>query len=158
MDVCLTGGKDEQECEEDSEDSEGPAISASSVFCPLSPSHRLVEIAPELWQCPKCGAGPRDGVRFHFWSLAYVEMLEHEAEGLAIKYSPESDTYVMSSLDWLVDDEGKVLTGSLVESFIECISTPRQKASSTLPAVSKVGSGCSLFRGMFEDPLGEKKL
>lgn len=128
------------------------------MFCPLNPAHLLIEIAPDLWQCPKCGSGPRDGVRFPFWSLSCVEIFRHEAEGLAIKYNPESGVYVMSSLDWLLDDEGRVLTGTLVEEFLEYISTDQEKREAALPVTSRSGSGCSqeLSRLMYQSPFGKK--
>ena len=130
------------------------------MFCPLTPVHTLIEIAPGLYQCPKCGAGPRGGRRFPFWSLSAVEIFGHEAEGLAVRYNNLTECYVMTSLDWAVGDEGRVVAGTLVEVFIEYISTRQEKENATLPVVTGSGSGCSSLLSplMYEDPLGEKVL
>lgn len=130
------------------------------MFCPLNPNHRLKEVAPSLWQCPECGSGPRGGGRFPFWALSCVEIYKHSAEGLATRYDPRLDIYVVTALEWEVDDEGRVLPGSLTESFLEYLSTKKEVERGLLPVVSKEGSGCSsaLRRMMFPDPEGLKEV
>ena len=130
------------------------------MLCPLTRGHRLVEIAEGLYQCPKCGAGPRDGGRFPFWAISCVEIGRHDAEALAVRYDPRLCIYVSSWLQWDVDDSGGAIAGSVRQELVEYLSTAQEKAEGYLPAISEEGSGCSraLSGMMFPEPLGEKLL
>lgn len=120
----------------------------------------MKEIAPDLWQCPECGSGPRKGGRFPFWSLSCVEMFRHSAEGLATRYDPRLGIYVVTALDWDIDSEGRTVPGSLEETFLEYLSTKEETAGGLLPVITKSGSGCSssLRRMMFPHPEGPKEI
>ena len=102
----------------------------------------------------------RDGVRFPFWSIAYVEVRDHEAGALAAKYDEFTDSYIVSHLTWQTDLEDNPVIGSLEEHLLEYAATKEEKAEVPLPVVSKSGNGCSreLRRLRFPDPLGEKKV
>jgi hypothetical protein len=65
-----------------------------------------------------------------------VNVVDHEAEALAIKYDGKLDAYISSVLHWVVDTEGKVLPGTVQEELLEYISTKREKGDSPLPAVA----------------------
>jgi hypothetical protein len=128
------------------------------MLCPLNRGHRLVEIAEGLYQCPKCGSGPRDGGRFPFWAISCVEMVGHDAEALAVRYDQRLDIYVSSWLQWAIDGQGAAIAGSVSQELVEYLSTPAEKAEGYLPATTRSGSGCSreLSDLMFRTPLGEK--
>jgi len=130
------------------------------MFCPLNGRHRLIEIAPGLWQCPKCGFGPTIDGSFPFWAISCVDIVDHEAEALAIKYDCRLDAYVSSCLRWIVDEEGKVLPGTVDEDLLEYISTKAEKGGSPLPAIYQTNEGPRprLRQLAWESHLGPKVL
>lgn len=136
------------------------ALEMGLMLCPLNRGHRLVEIAEGLYQCPKCGAGPRDGGRFPFWAISCVEVAEHDAEALAVRYDPRLGIYVSSWLQWAVDGQGAAIAGSVSQELIEYFSTAKEKSEGYLPAITEEGSGCGpeLSEMMYPTPLGEKLL
>jgi rubredoxin len=107
------------------------------IYCPVNSRHKLIEIAQGLHQCPKCGFGPTDLGYFPFWAISFIDIVDHEAEALAIKYDPNLDIYISSSLQWIVDEEGRALPGTLFEDLLEYISTPTEKGETPLPVVIK---------------------
>jgi len=130
------------------------------MLCPLSSAHGMVEIAEGLHQCVKCGAGPRDGGQWGFWAISCVEIAGHEAEALAIRYDARLDIYVSTWLQWIVDDDGAAIAGSVSEELVGYVSTADERAVSLLPAISKEGSGCGqdLSQMMYSHPEGEKEI
>lgn len=130
--------------------------------CPLTPAHLMIEIAPGLWQCPKCGSGPKGGAHFPFWALSCVAQAGHECEGLAVHWDQRLDVYIASCLEWAVDDDDVPIAGSLSQELVEYISTAAEMENSYLPVITRGGrgSGCSsdLSRLMFDDPLGPKEI
>lgn len=129
------------------------------MLCPVTPAHRMKEVAPSLWQCPKCGAGPRDGVYYPFWSLSCVETLDGASEGLATRYDPHLHVYVVTAFSWK-EREGVPVAGTLEETLIEYLSTRAELETGLLPVTTASGSGCSseLRRLMFSDPEGLKQI
>lgn len=131
------------------------------MWCPLTKGHRLLEIAEGLWQCPKCGFGPRSEGRFPFWAMSAVEIVHHEAEALAVRYDPKLDIYVATWLQWVVDGFGIPVPGSVSEELVEYISTSTEKAGGYLPTVLKSddpNSDSVLQRMMWESPVGLKEI
>jgi hypothetical protein len=82
----------------------------------------------------------------------------NEVEGLAVRYLPEEDKYVATGLEWIVDEDGKAIPGTLNEYLVEYISTDAEKDEAYLPVIRRVGSAARLRRGMFQSPLGPKEL
>jgi len=89
-----------------------------------------------------------------------VEIYKHSAEGLATRYDPRLNIYVVTALEWEVDGDGRVLPGTLAENFLEYLSTKDEVDGGLLPVVTKEGSGCSsaLRRMMFQSPEGPKEI
>ena len=133
------------------------------MYCPLNGKHRLIEIAPALWQCPKCGFGPNREGYFYFWAVSYVEIIDHEGEALAVRYDTRLDAYVASQLQWLVDEEERVVPGTIQEELVEYISTRSEKEESPLPAIHNSTVGGDTPRPKlphlgWSSPLGQKVL
>lgn len=131
------------------------------MLCPLSRAHRLLEVAPGVWQCPKCGFGPRPEGNFSFWSLAFVETVDGEAEGLAVRYDEKLDIYVSTWMQWDLGEDGSPVPGSVREELVEYISSDKERAEAPLPVTLGKGSGSSRVRlrpEMFSEPLGPKEV
>jgi hypothetical protein len=107
--------------------------------CPVVPTHTMIQIAPAVWQCPDCGAGPR-----LYFSLARVAIEEGSAEALQITWKPE------------LDSSGKRLPGSYESELLGYVSTTKELAQQPLPVISPTGDRCRLRKLMYEDPLGVK--
>jgi hypothetical protein len=119
--------------------------------CPVVPTHTMIQIAPAVWQCPDCGAGPR-----LYFSLARVAIEEGSAEALQITWKPELDSYVLSDVFWEVNESGKRLPGSYESELLGYVSTTKELAQQPLPVISPTGDRCRLRKLMYEDPLGVK--
>jgi hypothetical protein len=89
--------------------------------CPVVPTHTMIQIAPAVWQCPDCGAGPR-----LYFSLARVAIEEGSAEALQITWKPELDSYVLSDVFWEVNESGKRLPGSYESELLGYVSTTKE--------------------------------
>jgi len=107
----------------------------SFMFCPLNPSHELVEIAEGVFQCPFCGYGPNTEGSYGYWALSYVERGEGIISALCVRFRPELDCYAMSSLLWGIDIREKKSPGTLVETYIGLLSTAEELAESPLPVL-----------------------
>ena len=129
------------------------------MFCPLE-NHRMVEIAQDLYQCPKCGAGPRLSAPHSYWALFSPVIEDGIAEALCTMYVARGEhkgEYVVTGVTWEVNQIGKAKIGSLKSELIEYLSSPSELRTGLLPVISQSGSGCSsalTFR-MF-DPEGPK--
>ena len=133
------------------------------MYCPLNHKHRLLEIATDLWQCPKCGFGPTTEGTFPFWAISDVLIINHEAEALSVRYDAHIAVYIASRLQWAIDGEEKSIPGSVQEDLIKYISTKEEKEDNPLPATHAFKVGGDTHRGrlshlQWESPLGEKLL
>lgn len=121
------------------------------VRCPVTPNHVLVQIAPDLYQCPDCGAGPVD-----FWAVSNVDLDGDVVGGLYATWRPELECYVLSVVSWSVDATGRRLPSSLSSTLFGYASSVAELAEAPLPARSPSQEVVRLREGMFSSPLGEK--
>ena len=134
------------------------------MYCPVKSDHQMVEVAPGLLQCSHCGFGPsRKGSR-PFWALSDVEEFgAGEMGATCICFDPTLDGYVMTDLEWEVDDEGRVIPHSLKEVLLQYLTTKKELEAHALPVVIRSEKKWdhpqgSLHQMMFEDPLGPKEI
>lgn len=130
------------------------------MFCPLTRGHKMLEVAPGLWQCPSCGAGPKPQGQFEFWALSEVEVEGGASHGLAIRWVPSQRRYSASVLTWEVDEDDLVISGTIEETHVQYISCAEEAENWPLPVIveSQSGNDCTLRRMMFPDSLGPKVL
>ena len=114
-------------------------------------SHRLVEVAEGLWQCPECGAGP--GL---YWALSDVEEGGGSFDARCVTFKPEMSCYVITYLFWEVDEFGARLADSLTSDLLGYLSTAVELATAPLPHTCEPPRKLVLKPGMFPSPLGEK--
>jgi hypothetical protein len=133
-----------------------------NLTCPSG--HKMVEIAPELFQCPECGSGPsRRG--FHpFVALYQPQEVGGYIEALAVSYSQADNAYTASDVTWGVEDE-QPIPGTLECAEVGVFSTEAELQEAPLPVVIRSHRGewpthpGRLLRAlMCESPFGEKTL
>lgn len=120
------------------------------VRCPISSSHTLLEIAPDLFQCPDCGAGPT-----MYWALSDVELDDGLYGAVCSTWNPEAQGYARAYILWNVDKNGR-RRGEVQSHPVDFISDARMLSSATLPVRSATGEPVRLTRGMLKSPYGEK--
>lgn len=118
--------------------------------CPVQTSHVLVEIAPGVYQCPDCGAGP-----IEFWSLAYVDIEGGSLSALCSMWRADLECYVLSHVAWMVDQAGRRTPSEMHAKLMGYASTADELAQTPLPVVTP-GEVVRLRVGMFSSPVGER--
>ena len=121
------------------------------VHCPVSPAHVLVEIAPALYQCPICGAGPTE-----FWSIGYLDIDGSVIGGVVETWRPELECYIAAYARWEVDAGGKRVPDTMTSQLIGYVSSEAELRSAPLPVRGPPGELVRLRTEMFSSPLGEK--
>ena len=116
--------------------------------CPVSGNHMMVEIAPQLYQCPDCGTGPTE-----FWALGNVEVDDDVVGALQVTWRQDLECYVAAAVSWQVDARGWRVPQTLASTLFGYVSTAAELAQAPLPVR---GEGARLRAGMFSSPLGEK--
>ena len=134
------------------------------MLCPICTTE-MIDIAPELWQCPSCGTGPGIDGNHPFWALSFVWIEDDVGEAISIRFDPRLDAYIATQIEWVCDDSGARIPGSLTETLLEYLSTEQQLAEAPLPVVIKdirVGECRNrmnrLRSRMFPSALGLKEL
>jgi len=135
------------------------------IRCPITSAHVLVEVAPDLYQCPHCGYGPSTSGHRPYWALSGLE--EDEAgviEGISIRYDQGLNHYVMSGVTWRVDDSGMKVVGTFVEGGSAVLSD-EDLETSPLPVVIRAKGKWALpankprlKEGMFPTSQGLKEI
>lgn len=121
--------------------------------CPVSRSHKFVEVAEDLFQCQDCGAGPEK-----FVSFKILDVENHQVDALmAVRRGQEADYYVRQ-VTWVVDRTGARMAGTFDEGEPIVKVSGKKAEQWPLPAVSGRGPIVRLKRHMFESDLGVKEV
>lgn len=130
--------------------------------CPITPDHKMVEIAEGLFQCPYCGYGPSHSGWSPFWALYGVEKEGKYVEAMAILYSFRDDEYLIQGMAWEVDQAGRRVVGSI---FCTDVAPLDDYGKQPLPAVIKAKGKWDIAPAkprltpmMFSNPMGRKEL
>lgn len=113
----------------------------------------MIEVAPDLWQCPQCGAGPKPEGSFSFWAMSHVQLGTKSAEALAVRYDRKLDIYVATGIGWELSD-GFPVPGTVTEELVEYICTPAEEERHALPVI--LTGTAKLRKMMFDSALGPK--
>jgi hypothetical protein len=123
--------------------------------CPLS-LDPMVEVAPEVYQCPECGVGPSAKGAGFFWALSEVYTKKSKSYGVAIRFDPALERYTVADIEW-DSSGGTPLRYSLEETFLgEIVTTPEMERYA-LPVISRSGA-LTLRPLMFPSALGPKEI
>jgi hypothetical protein len=123
--------------------------------CPLS-LDPLVEVAPEVYQCPECGIGPTAKGSGFFWCISEVYTKKSKTFALAARYDPPLDRYLISDVEW--DSIGGVpLRHTFVEELIGELTTLPEMEQQALPVICR-SAVPTLRPMMFGTKLGLKEI
>ena len=103
--------------------------------CPIVAAHQMVEIAPEVFQCPLCGLGTTSKGHHPIWAISSVE-IEDGVSVYAHCVRFLNNRYSLSELEWALDDDGH-RTGGLVEELLVPALTQEDIEELGLPVVIK---------------------
>ena len=127
--------------------------------CP-SCGHRMIEVAPELYQCGVCGAGPNAMGSNPTWALSFVSALGHYREATCVEL--KGSGYVAYSFSWEVGDDGRRVGTPTAKDTISLDSSELDEFC--LPVVVECArpwelEPASVLRpGMFASATGPKKV
>ena len=119
--------------------------------CPVVSGHQMTEVAPGLFQCPECGAGPS-----MYWALSEVDQDGDSIDAQCITYRPDLLSYTVAYMHWQTED-GRRMADSLSSDLLGHIVEPKEMAAAPLPHISRTPRKLVLKPGMFPSPLGEKE-
>lgn len=127
--------------------------------CP-SCGDMLLEVAPELYQCGVCGAGPNALGSSPTWALSFVSALGHYREATCVELKGKD--YVVCSFSWEVGDDGRRCGVPVSKDAI--VLSPSELDEFCLPVVVECSRpwelepGSVLRAGMFTTATGPKKV
>lgn len=133
--------------------------------CPIRKEHKMVEVAPELFQCSHCGYGPSQGGYRSFWALSSIVEDDYSIDAVCVRLDDALDCYVMTSVSWAVDEDGGKIENTFDEELLMYLSTAEELQKSPLPVVIKAKGKWDyppakpkLTPMMFSEALGEKEI
>lgn len=125
------------------------------MICPICQKGRLLEPAPDMYQCPACGNGDT-GRGFHYsWSLSGVDKISDLYAGITITYLPFNSCYSIGTISWEVDSQGNPMPHT-VESVSVGEIDPAEYSELALPVVWFGKSG-KLKNKMYKTTFGRKE-
>ena len=119
--------------------------------CPIRKEHRMVEVAPELFQCPHCGYGPSQGGYRPYWALSSIDEDKGVIDAVSVRLDEHLDCYVMTCISWAIDDAGGRIEGTFEEDLAVYISTQKEIENAPLPVIIRA-------KGKWDYPPAKPKL
>ena len=126
----------------------------------LSCGDHLIEVAPELYQCGTCSAGPNSLGSNPTWALSFISSRGHYREATCVEL--RGATYVAYSVSWEVGDDGRRVGMPVAKDTISL--DPSELNEFCLPVVVECArpwelEPASVLRpGMFASATGPKKV
>ena len=127
--------------------------------CPVC-SQELFEVAPAVFQCAHCGAGPHSRGSRPTWALSYVDRISRGKGYEATCVEHRNGTYTAYTMEWRVDGAG-VRVGEL-QTEDAFVLEEEDFGDFCLPVVVnsnkpwEIVPGTVLDNEMFEDSTGRK--
>lgn len=105
-----------------------------TLRCPVR-GEPMVQVAPGVFQCPWCGYGPSlDGAR-DFWAVGELQLVDDILSGVACRWKPARNSYVVTEIAWRLFPDGGAVSGSIREVLIGEAFTEEEWAYLPLPVV-----------------------
>ena len=120
----------------------------------------LLEVAPDVYQCGLCGAGPNINGSNPTWALSFVDRVRDGYEATCVEYT--RGAYVAYTMAWQIDEEGRRTGTPHIEDSI--VLEPEELREFCLPILVRsnrpweIQPGNLLESGMFDKATGVKEV